>query len=224
MAQSFFQPNPDTGQPFTLDEALKVGMPQQGGLSDILVNRQGVGGQMFGNSEPTGLAGMLGQQVGPQFDPVQGQSQPRKPNMLKNIGMGLVGGALDGVARWGGAQPGYANALEQQQAAQQRLNELRQKIEAQSEQSRLERLTGLQDFQFKEQYKRDNQGPTNAARMLIERGLQPGTPRFEAALAAYMERPIMANGEAWQATPQVSQYQVGENGQLMKWVDDGEGQ
>lgn len=177
MAQSFFQTNPDTGQPFTLEQAMQVGMPQgggigggqpgmSGGLQDIMVNRQGVGGQMFGNNEPTGLAGLLGQQTGPDFAPVQAQAQPRKPNMLKNIGMGIFGGALDGVARWGGAQPGYANALERQQAEQQRLNELRQKIEAQSEQSRIERLTGLQDFAFKEQYKQENQGPTNAEREL----------------------------------------------------------
>lgn len=125
MANSIFQLNPTTGQPYTVDQAMQVGMPQgggigggqpgmSGGLQDILVNRQGVG-QMFGSSEPTGLAGLLGQQAGPDFAPVQGQPQHRKPNMLKNIGMGIFGGALDGVARWGGAQPGYANALEQQQ-------------------------------------------------------------------------------------------------------------
>lgn len=53
-----------------------------------------------------------------------------KGGMGGKIAMGALGGIADGIARWGGAQPGYANAMQQQQEYAQRLQELQAEREA----------------------------------------------------------------------------------------------
>jgi hypothetical protein len=172
-----------------------------GGLADLMNGIQPMALRTAGGAQ--GLAGLL-----PQNQPIQpmGQEQlmPMEPNIKKPGAfaqggrgweiMGIIGDALQTA---GGGQATYGPAMmdirEQEEKGRQALALLmeQQKVKAQ------ERQASLQDWRLKEDYQRENQGPTNAARMAIEAGYQPGTPQFKAAVQQYMQRPIMIGGEAY---------------------------
>lgn len=78
-------------------------------------------------------------------------AQATRPGFFGKGGMGgkmlvgALGGALDGVARWGGAQPGYANGIEQQQEYAQRLQELQAEREARQQERMMPRAEQVGD-------------------------------------------------------------------------------
>lgn len=97
-----------------------------------------------------------------------------KGGMGSKLGVGILGGIADGVARWGGAQPGYANGIQQQREEER----FRQKLEA-------ERQMRLATMQSRAEQ------PTNAGRMALEAGLQQGTPQYQEFVRRYAFKPTI---------------------------------
>lgn len=148
-------------------------------------------------AEPTGLAGIL--QTNPA-DLVPQAMTLKGPGAFGKGGTGrtILGIIADGIARGFGGQPGYGPALEQEREHNRQLDIWRQKV-AQDRQDRLSEADTMLKRQIAlEQWKRDHPetpDPTNAARMLMERGFQPGTPEFQRELGRYMNKPMIINGQ-----------------------------
>ncbi len=136
--------------------------------------------------------------------PMPSQMQVQKPKAFGKGGTGwaIAGIIADAIAKGFGSEPGfgpnYLKAQEDERATNQFNQRWQQKV-AQDREDRLdaaniavERQKALLD------YKRANPDPpdpTTAARMLVERGFQPGTPEFQRELGRYMNRPVMINGQ-----------------------------
>ena len=81
----------------------------------------------IGQAQAPSIAQTAPIESGMMQQPSLGAPQHIKPHFMdkgstsRGLLFGALGGALDGVARFGGAQPGYANAMQQQQEQEQAL-------------------------------------------------------------------------------------------------------
>lgn len=148
-----------------------------------------------------------GQPIG-DMQPQQLQADPRvghainpgffgKGGMGSKIGVGILGGLADGLAQWGGAPPGYRNAMQQKREEDQ----FRQKLEA-------ERQMRLDVMQNKVQQ-------PNALQRNIEylKSLNPKMSDQEAYGIARqsMVRPITIGGDVYDPT-QLGPQEGGQEG------------
>lgn len=142
---------------------------------------------------PTSLADILAGAPG------MADARVQKPGAFDKGGIGrtILGIIADGIAGGFGRQGGFAPTLLAEKERNQQLELWREKV-AQDRAERLDTANSVLGRQIAlEQWKRDNPeppDPTNAARMLIERGFRPGTPEFQRELGRYMNRPIMVGG------------------------------
>lgn len=154
--------------------------------------------------EPTGLAGILQQE--PDYSamsPMNGNGHDPlapKPRAFDKGGNGWViaGIIADALAGAFGGKGGFAPAYTAAQNDDRQMQAWREKV-ASDHQERmdtsnlmLQRQKALEDYKHAQ-----GPDPTNAAKMLVERGLHPGTPEFQRELGRYMNRPIMIDGQAY---------------------------
>jgi hypothetical protein len=157
---------------------------------------------------PLGIAGLMNSSpmsldaMGLSQPNVQAQGPNIKPKAFDKGGKGWViaGIIADALAGGFGGKGGFAPTYLAGQEDDRRLAAWREE-QAQARQDRMDTsdLT-LQRQIALEQYKRDNPepaSPTNAAKMLMERGIMPGTPQFQQEMGRYMNRPIMIGGQAF---------------------------
>lgn len=151
--------------------------------------------------QPLGLAELMGQSIAPGDQVLPDAMQPniKRPGAFGQGGkgwqiMGIIGDALQAA---GGGQGTYAPAMmdirEREELGRQKLAELM----AQRETKQQDRAAAFQDQTRMVDYRNKNPGMTNAARMAMDAGYQPGTPQFQQAVRQYMQRPIMIGGEAY---------------------------
>jgi hypothetical protein len=177
------------------------GLPSDDG-GDQMPPTFGSGAQMPGgpmsmdDPRPSGLAGILSDI--PDTDPVQ------KPK--RNTGAVIAGIIADAIAGGFGRQGGFAPAYLNQQEENRNLELYREKVAAERAERLAPKLEQIGDTigmvdprtgQFNPTYQAPAKAPqpTNAARMLIEQGIMPGTPEFNARMRRYMERPLVIDGQ-----------------------------
>lgn len=166
----------------------------------------------YGDGTPQGSLGMPTPQLG-DFTPAPDQFADQRPQgggifgRLKNVDWGsvLLGGIADGVATWGGARPGYASAMAEQNEERRELAKAKLlaqlRASSDSASAERERTARMEDWMAQQQWQRDNPDPTTAARMAIEAGHIPGTPAYQQFITTYAQRPIMMGGEAYSYGP-----------------------
>lgn len=156
-----------------------------------------------GRLEPanqTSLASILADL--PDADPVQ------KPKAFDQGGKGWViaGIIADALAKGFGGEGQFAPTYLHQQEANRQERLYREKVALEREdrlRPKLEQVgdtIGMVDPRtgaFNPTYQAPAKAPqpTNAARMLIEQGIMPGTPEFNARMRRYMERPLVIDGQ-----------------------------
>lgn len=111
------------------------------------------------------------------------QQAPKHGGGLGNILKSILGGALDGVAGYYGAEPGYSTSQANQRKLMQQIQELQYKAQIEDAQRR-QANADKREYQSWE-WQNKPQDPTEYARSLIEQGLQPGTPEFQTAMKQY---------------------------------------
>lgn len=169
----------------------------------------GLFGSSFGQPDPQGYMLNIGQppqpqdawqmamqptqqQAAQQFQQQYGQPAPQQPAPPAQkpgffgkggIGAGILGGIADGVARWGGAQPGYASSMQQQQEYAQRLQELQAERQARMQERQQSAEQGFETWKQQQQWARDNPDPTTLQQNVdYAYSLPEGDPRREAAI------------------------------------------
>lgn len=153
------------------------------------------------NDQPVDVLGQGSLAELMQLSPVSAAPEV-KPRAFDKGGKGWViaGIIADAIAGGFGGRGGFAPTFlamqEDERNAERQRMEYQRSREDRMEDARimLQRQIALED------YKRANPeppNPTNAAKMLIERGFTPGTPEFQRELGRYMNRPIMIGGQPY---------------------------
>lgn len=153
-----------------------------------------------------GLPGNGGIDTSVPVDPYEGQ-RPNNPGFFQKggmggkLGMGLLGGALDGVAVWGGSKPGYSGARSEESDFQREL--VKAKI-----------LAAL---------KGETNNDTPAMKEAAAMGMAPGTPEFNEYVRRARMKPnfmMMGNPETGQQI--VNPEEMGGGGPMKKTLPNGQ--
>lgn len=169
-----------------------------------------------------------------------------KGGMGSKIGVGILGGLADGLAQWGGAPPGYRNAMQAKQEYEQRQQELQAQMQMRQQERQQSSADAWNMWQQQQDYQRENPDPTSIQRSTeYIASLPEGDPRRQIAmqqtpgygnsaevLAARLaqQQQLINDRAAAQRSVKMTapgsnggashppKYAIGPNGQIMKWV------
>lgn len=142
---------------------MNIGQPQQpqDAWQMAMQPTQQQAAQSFQQQYGQPIGNMQAQNVQPQGAPeIKGPGFFGKGGMGGKMLIGALGGALDGVARWGGAQPGYANGIEQQREYAQRQQELQQQMQMRQQEREQQAQQSWQQWQQQQEYAQAHPDPT----------------------------------------------------------------
>ena len=105
-----------------------------------------------------------------------------KGGMGARLGKGILGGIADGIAKWGGAPPGYANAMQAKQEYEQRQQELQQQMQARQQERQQSSADAWDMWQRQQDYQRENPDPTDLQRKVEFAFSLPDGPERQAAI------------------------------------------
>ena len=194
-----------------------------------------------GDLEHAPLGVMPGDQPTLDMLPIPNAQKINHPFFSQEGGLGGIAGTIgDFLQQQAGGQATYAPQMQRRQQHDQELELWNRRLQAQAEQSRIERQQALEDWMMKQQFERDNPNPTAAQQNYkFYNGLTPEEQKaFRPMLGGYQYTPEgiaarvdsagqIANAQgaaraAHRAPPSSGKARYVRNpqtGQMMKWVD-----